>query len=432
MSEINVSTGYEPRQHQRELHKALKRFNVLICHRRFGKTILCINELIDRCLSEKKKAPRFAYLAPLYRQAKTVAWDAVKEYTRAIPGTKYYENELRADLPNGGRITLFGADNYDSLRGLYLDGVVLDEYAQMSPRAWSEVIRPALADRLGWAIFIGTPKGRNQLYDIYDSALNGFKIDEDGTREIDPDWYAALYKASETGILPKPELVAARRIMEPEEYDQEFECSFSAALVGAYYGRLMSAADDDGRVTKVAYDPALPVETWWDLGIGDSTVVFFAQRAGPEIRIIDYYEASGVGLAHYAKVLQEKPYVYGTHVAPHDIEVRELGSGKSRKETAANLGIKFEVAPKLSIDDGIEAVRNLIPRCYFDIEKCDKGIEALRQYRKDWDEKGHLFRPRPLHDWTSHAADAFRYGAVHKPSTKRDDSRKMYPQVSVV
>ena len=401
-----------------------------MCHRRFGKTVLCINELIDRCLLCDKHNPRYAYLAPLFKQAKAVAWDFLKEYTRPIPGMKYYENELRADFPTGGRITLLGADNYDALRGLYLDGAVLDEYAQMSPKAWSEVIRPALSDREGWAIFIGTPKGRNALYEIYDQALNGFK-DEDGNRDVDPEWFAAMYRASDTEVLPKPELVAARRAMEPEEYDQEFECSFSAALVGAYYGRLMSDADRDGRITTVQYDPALQVETWWDLGIGDSTVIWFAQRSGPEIRIIDYYEASGVGLNHYAKVLQEKPYVYGTHVAPHDIEVRELGSGKSRKETAASLGIKFEVAPKLSVEDGIEATRNLIPRCWFDIEKCDRGLEALRQYRKDWDEKGNLFRPRPLHDWTSHAADAFRYGAVYKPSVKRDRSRKMYPEISV-
>ncbi len=389
-----------------------------------------MNELIKQALECKLDRPRVAYICPLFRQAKTVAWDYVKHFTRPIPGTKYYENELRADLPSGARITLYGSDNYDALRGIYLDYAVLDEFAQISPKAWSEVIRPALADREGGAIFIGTPKGRNALYDIYDSAANGFK-GEDGAREVDPEWYSALYKASETGILPKPELLAAQRAMEPEEYEQEFECSFSAALVGAYYGRLMANADSDGRVTKVPYDPALPVETWWDLGVGDSTVIWFAQRSGPQVRLIDYYEASGVGLAHYAKVLQDKPYIYGDHVAPHDIEVRELGSGKSRKETAAGLGVQFKVAPRLSVDDGIDAVRNMLPNCWFDIEKCDKGLEALRQYRKAWDEKGNMFRAAPLHDWTSHAADAFRYGAVHKPTAKRE-ARQMYPNVSVV
>lgn len=399
MTTERVSTGYKPRQLQAELHRKLKRFNVLVAHRRFGKTVFCINETIDKALRCDKPNPRYAYVAPLYKQAKSVAWDYLKAYTRPIPGTTFNEAELRADLPTGARIQLFGADNPDALRGIYLDGVVLDEYAQMNARLWPQVIRPALSDRLGWAVFIGTPQGHNAFYELYQSA--------DGD-----DWYRAMHRASETGIVAASELQAAQRDMSPEEYEQEFECSWQAAIRGAYYGKLIADIEERGQVGNVPYDPTLKVETWWDLGVGDSTAVFFVQRAGMETRVIDYYEMTGEGLPHYAKVLQDKGYIYGRHIAPHDIRVRELGSGKSRLEVAQGLGIRFDVAPKQSIDDGIQAVRALLPHCWFDKAKTQQGLEALRQYRSDYDDRLKVFRSKPLHDWTSHAADAFRYGAI--------------------
>ena len=245
-----ISTGYTPRPYQIEIHKSLKRFNVLSCHRRFGKTHLSINEIIDKGYKCAHPNPQYAYLAPNYGQAKRVAWDVVKQYTKNLPGVTYNETELKCEFSRGSdrvRILLLGAENPDSLRGIYLDGVVLDEYASMNATIWSEVIRPALLDRLGWAIFISTPKGLNNFYEVYQAALK------------DANWYAATFRASETGIIPISELEMARATMSESEYSQEFECSWSAALVGAYYGKEIEQAEKDGRITSVPFDPALGV-----------------------------------------------------------------------------------------------------------------------------------------------------------------------------
>jgi hypothetical protein len=222
-----------------------------------------------------------------------------------------------------------------------------------------------------------------------------------------------MYRASETGILDPEELAAAGREMAPEEYEQEFECSFTAAVRGAYFGALMADADRDQRVSIVAPDPSIPVHTAWDLGMSDSTAIWFVQaRPGGTYAVIDYYEASGEGLDHYAKVLDEKGYKYGTHIAPHDIRVRELGTGKSRLETAASLGIRFHIAPNIPVQDGINAVRTILPRCWFDESRCGPGVESLRNYRRSFNDRLNDFTARPVHDWTSHAVDAFRYFAV--------------------
>lgn len=400
-----VRIPYKPRDLQVTLHKDPSRFKVIVCHRRFGKTVMAINHLIRGAvlaLKDGKDRPRFAYIAPLYKQAKTVAWDYLKHYSSAFPDARVNEAELRVDFANC-RIQLFGADNPDAMRGQYFDGVVLDEYAQMNPKLWNQVIRPALSDRLGWAIFIGTPMGHNQFYHLYQEA------------ESRKGWSRFLYRASETSLIAEEELEAAKQDMTDEEFEQEYECSWSAAIRGAFWGKEMATAEKDGRITNVPADPAVQVETWWDLGVADSTVIWFVQRVGQEIHVIDYYENTGEGLPHYAKMLDSKDYIYGAHIAPHDIEVRELGSGKSRKEIAFSLGIDFQVAPKLSVADGIDAVRNMIPRCWFDKEKCKVGIEALQQYRIEFNDRLRTFKTTPLHDWASHAADSFRYGAVSNP-----------------
>lgn len=401
---------YAPRPLQERLHGSLKRFNVLVAHRRFGKTVFAINELIARAAECERETPRYAYIAPFFNQAKDVAWEYLKRYAGAIPRVAINESELRADLPGGARIRLYGADNPDRLRGLYLDGVVLDEYAQMHPRVWPEVIRPALADREGWAVFIGTPMGRNQFSELYEAALR--------QAEDDPAWFAERFPASATGVIPAAELAAARAAMSEDQYAQEFECSFEAAVLGSYYGKPLAQAEADARIAAVPWEPRLPVHTAWDLGIGDSTAIWFCQQAGREVRLIDYYEASGVGLDHYAKLLREKPYVYGDHILPHDAEVRELGSGRSRVETLRSLGIEPRVLPAARIEDGIDAVRNLLPRCWFDAGRCARGLEALRQYRREYDDRLKAFKARPLHDWSSNAADAFRYLAM---GLRRDD-----------
>jgi hypothetical protein len=403
-----IEIDYTPRLQAREFHDRTERFAVLVAHRRFGKTVAAVNDLIRDALTIDLPNVRVAYIAPYLSQSKAVAWDYALEYTKDIPHIKVNHSELRIDFPNGARFRLFGADNYNAMRGLYFDAVVLDEMADFPASAWPTVIRPAIVDRKGRATIIGTPKGKNEFWEMYDYAKNH------------SEWWCRMFKASETDILDATELEEAKRTMGEDRYEQEFQCSFEAAIQGAYYAQEMKTATTDGRVTNVPYDPAVGVTTAWDLGIGDSTAIFFAQYVGQEIRIIDYYENSGVGLDHYAKVLSKKGYHYSEHILPHDVQVKELGTGKSRIETLDALGISdITIAPRLSVDDGIQAARSMIARCWFDEEDCARGIEALRQYRREFDERLKTWRGRPLHDWTSHGADAFRYLAVGK-QTQQD------------
>ena len=393
--------NYRPCKLIKLYHNRSERFAVIIAHRRFGKTVAAINDLIKDALTIPLPKVRVAYIAPYYSQAKAIAWDYLREYTQDVEGIEYNTSELRVDFPNGARIRLFGADNADTLRGLYFDHVVLDEPADFPARAWPTVIRPALADRKGKATFIGTPKGKNQFYETYVNAKQN------------KNWYTAMFKSSETGLLDPEELEEAKKAMGEDRFEQEFECSFEAAIQGAYYAKEMKKASANGRVSGVPYDPSIGVVTSWDLGIGDSTAIWFAQYVGQEIHLIDYYESSGVGLDHYAKVLSEKGYYFEEHILPHDVRVKELGTGKSRLETLDSLGIKnVKIAPKLGIDDGIQAARSMLNKCWFDEEKCERGIEALLQYRREFDERLKTWRGRPLHDWTSHGADSFRYLAV--------------------
>lgn len=395
-----IDLGYRPRDQFVGFHERKERWACLVAHRRAGKTVACVADLIDAALRCEKPAPRFAYVAPFYVQAKDVAWSYVKRMTRDIPGTIFNEAELRVDLPGDRRIRLYGADNYDRLRGIYVDGVILDEYADMPPAAWGEVIRPALADRQGWAVFIGTPKGRNAFYDVYERS------------RTQPDWFCSVLRASETGLLIPSELEAARAEMTPEQYEQEFECSFDAAILGAYYGREIAALERAGRIADVPMDPALPVHTAWDLGIGDATAIWFFQVVGPELHVIDHYEAHGHGLAHYAAVLQAKPYKYGKHYVPHDANARDLGSGRTRVETLRDLMGAYPIVLRPNdVMDGINALRVSMPLSRWDASRCREGLEALRQYRSEYDEKLKTFKDRPRHDWTSHTADAARYMA---------------------
>jgi phage terminase large subunit len=400
--------GYQSRPQFLAFHKREQRWSVIVAHRRAGKTVACVMDLIDSALRCEKKNPRFAYIAPLYKQAKTVAWDYLKEYGLRVPGASANETELRVDFPNGGRVRLFGSDNPDALRGMYLDGVIFDEAADGAPRVFNEIIRPALSDRQGWAGWIGTPKGQNDFFDLWEYAKK------------EPTYFKLMLRASETELIPEEELRDARRQMTPEQYQQEYECSFQAAIIGAYYGREMETAEKDGRIGEKVYDPTLEVHTAWDLGISDHTSIWFYQQDGFGIRLIDYYASSGFGLDHYAGVLRdrgwrpgnEKGYKYGRHNLPHDAEVRELGTGRTRLETLHGLGVDVIVVRKLNVEDGINAVRKILPRCWFDRDKCAEGIKALRQYRRDWDDVRKVFQERPLHDWASHPADAFRYLAV--------------------
>jgi len=408
-SSKEIDLGYTPRPFQAKLHNNLKRFNVLVCHRRFGKTVFSIMETIDRAFRNETKNPQYAYIAPTYGQAKRVAWEYFKDFTKGIPGAKAHEQELRIDIPRPDRgdkirFMLLGAENPDSLRGIYLDGVILDEYAQCDPTIWGQVIRPALSDRLGWAIFIGTPKGQNHFYDIYNAAL--------GLR----NWYVRIHKASETQVVDANELIEAQATMTEEEYAQEYECSFAAALTGAYYGKYMTQLEEKKQITRVPYDPAVGVDTFWDLGIADSMAIWFIQYVGKEIHVIDYLEYAGKGLEYYVKELKSKPYSYGEHYIPHDGAARELGTGRTRQETLLDLGLRTNIVPRQQIADGIHAVRMALPHCWFDRGNCEKGIAALKNYQRKWDSKNKMFLDRPLHDWSSHGSDAFRvFGMIYNP-----------------
>lgn len=397
-----ITIPYSPRPLQRTLHNEMrsKRWGVVVCHRRFGKTVWAINHILRDAILSQEASPRYAYMAPTYRQAKNVAWDYLKQFAGEIPGVRFHETELRCDLPTGARISLLGAENPDSLRGIYLDGCVMDEVAQMPENVFPEVIRPALSDRKGWAVFVGTPMGHNAFFDLYEQARSS------------DDWLTAVYRASETGLLDDEELDAARAMMSADQYAQEFECSWNANVPGSIYGKELEASVEAGRICNVPYDPSVPVDTWFDLGIGDSTAVWFTQSVGRAIHVIDFYENRNEGLPHYCHVLNSKGYLYGTHNAPHDIEVRELGSGKSRRETAYDLGLNFRVVPKLPLEDGIHAAQMIIPRCWFDRDACKVGLEALRHYHRAYNERTRSFRSSPVHDWSSHAADAWRYFAV--------------------
>ena len=408
-SEIRrLDLDFKPRQYQAEIYKNMKRFNVLVCHRRFGKTILCEKDLADRGLTIPRRRPQLAYIAPTYRQAKLVAWEYFKHTLMRFPGATAHEQELRIDVPrpNFGdffRVMLLGADNPDALRGLYLDWGVLDEYAQCNPALWGEVVRPALSDRLGGATFIGTPKGQNHFHMMH---LNANRL----MRRPNATWYSAVYKASQTKVIPADELAEARLTMSEEEYLQEYECDFTVAVRGAYYGELLRILENENRLCEVPHDPAAQVFTAWDLGMDDHTAIWFIQIAGREIHVIDYYANTGKGLEHYVKELNSKPYVYGRHYLPHDIEVRELSTGKTRRRKLETLGIKnITVVPRTTdIGHGIECTRTLIPRMWFDAAKTEEGYIGLKNYQKEWDAKLQTFKKTPKHDWTTHPADALR------------------------
>ena len=399
----NIVIPYKPRALQKILHGQIDkhRFSVIVLHRRAGKTVMAINHMLRAALTNKYLNPRYAFISPYRLQGKATAWDYIKQFAGKIPGTKFNESELRCDLANGARITILGAENDQAIRGISLDGCVFDETQSIKPTIFPEVIRPALADRKGWCIFIGTPKGRNNFYQLYQSAIKN------------PKWYACTYKASETQILDDEELQAAKDVMSKDLYEQEFECSFQAAITGSYYGTIIEDLVREKRMVSNLFDEDIDVETWWDLGMNDQTSIWFVQRYKKEIRLIDYYENTGHGLDHYADVLKKKGFEYSTHIFPHDVKVRELGNyAKTRLEALLDLGIVGEVAPKLSIEDGIEAVRKNLVNCWFDKDKCGTGIEYLKAYQKKWDDKAQVFKSKPQHSYASHCADAFRTGVA--------------------
>lgn len=354
--------------------------------------------MLARAINNEREHPRplYAFIAPYLAQSKDAAWSYITHFAQPMMRDKN-ESELWVELLNGARIRIHGADNPDRLRGAYLDGAVLDEFGDFRAGVFGEVIRPMLADYEGWATFIGSAKGRNEFYERLVEA------------EGDPfNWYSARLPVSKTKIISEAELDKMARDMTAEQYEQELECSFDAAILGAIYGKEIGAAEREGRITDVAYDPTLPVDTAWDLGIGDATAIWFFQTAGNQVRVIDHYENFGQGLGHYVAELKARGYNYRFDFVPHDARVRDLGTGRSRLETLVGMGRKPSIFPEVSLMDGINAARVSFPHIWFDAIKCRQGLEALRQYRFEFDLKTKTFRDRPKHDFTSHTADAFR------------------------
>jgi phage terminase large subunit len=452
-----VRVDYAPRRWAMGLHDSFLRYACLLLHRRAGKTTAVVNHHIraatddlwelDRLqhlmpaqtkeqLKPLLRGRQYGHIMPTRKQAKEAAWDMCKWYSSKIPGAKANETELLIRFPPtelspvGAKLQLFGADDPDSLRGLGPSGVSFDEYSQQPPEIFGAVLSKALADHLGYAIFLGTIQGRDHLLRMYEATKDNsawFTLWQDIEKSLATEsgpTVAALARALEDDRA----LILSGQ-MTQEQFDQEWYLSADAGSQGLFFGAEMGQAEKDGRIREVPFDPAIPVDTDWDLGMDDAMAIWFSQspRGGTEVRLIDYYEASGEGIPHYVALLQKKQgergFVYGKHYPPHDIAVRELGTGKSRKDAAAALGLKFEdPVLKLEFADGIDAVRRLLPRCYFDKTHCRRGIDGLRQYKKKFNPGLNEYTGSPVHNWASHPADAFRTLAVRyqPPRQKRD------------
>lgn len=401
MAASAVTIPYAPRRVFMPFHERTKRWACLVAHRRAGKTVAAVNDIVRAAVFSKSQNPLYAYIAPYRSQAKAVAWDYFKYYARPVT-REINESELVLELINGAKIRLFGADNADAMRGLGFDGVYMDEYGDFKPSVFGSVIRPAMSDKGAWGVMAGTPKGRNQFWDIYETA-----------RRIPDEWFVLRLPASESGLLPQSELNAAKAQLSEDQYLQEYECSFEAAILGAFFGTEMRQAEP--RINeRVVFEPGYPVHTAWDLGYRDDTAIWWYQVVGGEVRVIDFFAISGADIRAIAEVVVNKGYQYGKHHLPHDARAKSLQTGRSIVEQLADhLGINhLSVVPNIGLQDGIQAIRQMLPRTWFNSVKCGDGIEALRQYQREYDEDKKAFRASPRHDWTSHPADAFRMLAV--------------------
>ena len=405
-----------PRSHQRSAWSFLERGGkraIEVWHRRSGKDEMC---LAWACVAAHQKVGNYWHMLPEASQARKAIWDAVdphrglKRIDSAFPKelrTKTRDHDMLIEFRNGSTWQVVGSDNYDSLVGSTPRGIVYSEYALADPQSWG-YLRPILEENDGWALFVTTPRGPNHAKRLFDAATR------------DPVWHASLLTAEDTGQFDEVSLHRIKneyiadfgRVMGVAMFEQEYMCSFEAAILGAVYGSEMSEARKDGRIAEVPYDSAHEVETWWDLGYRDYTSIWFVQRVGGKLHAIDYYENNLAGLDHYAKVLQERGYVYGRHLVPHDAGKGEVGTGKTLVQQAAELGLRLDRQALTPLVAGINATRPIINRMWFDSEKCARGIDALTNYRYQWDERKHTMSPTPLHDWASHGADALRTGAV--------------------
>jgi len=413
MNDITLPHNFTPREYQLPLLKALDtggyKRAIAIWHRRSGKDLVMLNYIAKKMY---ERVGTYYYFFPTYRQAKKVIWngmtrDGVK-FTDAFPQElrrRTDNGEMLIEMDNGSIFQLIGTDNIDAVMGSNPVGCVFSEWSLQNPAAW-DYVRPILAENGGWAAFIYTPRGKNHGYTSLETA-----------RAFPDTWYSEVLTVEDTKAI-SPDVLnqeydeIVRKDGNDALYQQEYMCNFDVPIQGAYYATQLLLAEQEGRITTVPYDSSTSVHTAWDLGMDDSMSIWFFQVVAQEIHFIDYYESSGEGINYYIKYLQDKGYIYGRHFAPHDIAVRELGTGKSRYEVAKSLGITFEIGKALAIEDGIQAVRNVLGRCWFDKDKTDRGLSALRSYHKEWDEDNQVYKQRPEHDWSSHGSDAFRTFAV--------------------
>ena len=373
-------------------------------HRRAGKDACCLNQEAKAAF---QRVAAYWHLMPTQRQARKAIWNGVNPKTgkkildQVFPKEirkRTRDDEMMIELVNGSVWQLCGSDNYDSLVGSNVAGVVFSEWSLTNPRAW-DYIRPILAENGGWAWFNYTPRGKNHGYDLYQMA------------EANDRWFAQSLSVEDTGAISQDIIQEERDSgMSEDMIQQEYYCSFEGGVEGSYYNVLLKKARKDGRICNIPYEPNVPVNTFWDLGRNDSTAIWFHQHVGKEHRFIKSFEDNGEGLAHYAAYLKEQGYVYGDHYLPHDVEVTELTTNLSRKEMLESLGVRpITTVPRVKdVNEGIQQTRASIPKCWFDKEGCKDGLRALESYRKEYDEKNQVFRSRPLHDWSSNYADAFR------------------------
>ena len=415
--EIALPFNFTPRNYQEKamvaLDSGIDRI-ITIWPRRSGKDKTWFNMVVKKMF---ERVGNYFYMFPTYNQGKKILWNGIDrsgfktlDHIPLSVRKRTDNSEMLIELVNGSTFQVIGTDNIDSVVGTNPVGCVFSEYPLQDPAAWG-YIRPILAENKGWAVFDYTPRGKmNHGYDLYQMAKKS------------PHWYTSLLTVDDIQHIDKETLAQEREEIIAQYGDdslflQEYYCSFEAAIQGAYYIQQFKKAEQEKRITTIPHEGSIKVDTWWDLGVGDATAIWFTQNVGQQIRVIDYYQATGEGLPHYAQVLQNRGYIYNTHNAPHDIQVRELGSGVSRLETARKLGINFQVVKNISIDDGINAVRLIFQKCWFDEVKCKQGLNALANYHKKYDEQRKEYSLKPDHDWSSHGSDAFRYFAVgHKNS----------------
>lgn len=415
-SAIELRSKYVPRKQFLPFHHRQQRRAAMVAHRQAGKTVACVNELITRAIYSKKIRPRYGYIAPLRNQAKQLAWDYLKYYTEGMTA-KVSESELYVEFAhNGARISVYGADNPDAFRGLYFDGIILDEYGDMNPTVYSKVLLPTLSSRQGWIVFIGTPKGRNHFHQIFQQY------------QLRSDCFTYILRASESGIFSQSDLDLFHSEMTDEEYAQEYECSFDAeAMLGAYYAKHIAWLEANNHISDlIEYDPEFPVEVSSDIGYTDSTALWFWQNRPDGFAIIDYLEESGHEQQYYQEELQKKGYKYAKIWLPHDARAKTFQTGRSTIEQWLSAGWPVDIYPHIARQHGIDAARLILPKCWFH-PRCSEGLEALRAYRRKWDETKKVYAPDPMHDWSSHGADAFRGLAlvckeriISTPSEKRN------------